>query len=46
VPVLEHNLIDTAATALIYLELARRFPDEFEALVELGVDGQGELFAE
>lgn len=46
VPVLEHNLIDTAATALIYLELARRFPDEFEAPVELEEVRQRELFGE
>lgn len=44
VPVLEHNLVDTAATALIYLELARRFPEEFERFGDVSVDNQGDLF--
>lgn len=46
VPVLEHNLIDTAATALIYLELARRFPDELDEPVKLEEVDQGGLFEE
>jgi uncharacterized protein YprB with RNaseH-like and TPR domain len=45
-PVLEHNLVDTVATVLIYLELARRFPDEFEVSVELEEVAQRELFEE
>lgn len=45
VPVLEHNLVDTAATALIYLELARRFPDDFAVIGDVTVDNQRNLFS-
>jgi uncharacterized protein YprB with RNaseH-like and TPR domain len=44
VPVLEHNLIDTAATALIYMELARRFPEDFAGIGEITADKQEDLF--
>jgi uncharacterized protein YprB with RNaseH-like and TPR domain len=44
VPVLEHNLVDMAATVLIYLELARDFPGEFDVPVEFEGVSQGELF--
>jgi uncharacterized protein YprB with RNaseH-like and TPR domain len=44
VPVLEHNLMDTVATALIYLELARRFPEDFAGIGDITVDNQEGLF--
>jgi uncharacterized protein YprB with RNaseH-like and TPR domain len=46
VPVLEHNLVDMAATALIYLELVRRFPEDFAGIGETTVDNQGDLFSD
>jgi uncharacterized protein YprB with RNaseH-like and TPR domain len=44
-PVLEHNLIDTAATVLIYLELARRLPEDFAGIGDITVDNQEDLFS-
>ncbi len=44
VPVLEHNLIDMAATVLIYLELARLFPEDFAGISDITVDNQEDLF--